>query len=83
MDPHELPDFVQLAGLRQLAVFGVETPTAKTVLTPDSCSSRTRNGGWSRHSDLNRGPAVYETAALPLSYVGEGRIIGDAQTQQL
>jgi hypothetical protein len=26
--------------------------------------------GWSRHSDLNRGPAVYETAALPLSYVG-------------
>ena len=24
---------------------------------------------WSRHSDLNRGPAVYETAALPLSYV--------------
>lgn len=27
---------------------------------------------WSRHSDLNRGPAVYETAALPLSYVGAG-----------
>ena len=27
---------------------------------------------WSRHSDLNRGPAVYETAALPLSYVGIG-----------
>ena len=27
-------------------------------------------GMWSRHSDLNRGPAVYETAALPLSYVG-------------
>ena len=27
---------------------------------------------WSRHSDLNRGPAVYETAALPLSYVGPG-----------
>ena len=26
--------------------------------------------GWSRRSDLNRGPAVYETAALPLSYVG-------------
>ena len=40
---------------------------------------RSRNAGrrparaqieWSRHSDLNRGPAVYETAALPLSYVG-------------
>src|SRR5512140_2305965 len=29
--------------------------------------------GWSRHSDLNRGPAVYETAALPLSYVGSRR----------
>jgi hypothetical protein len=24
----------------------------------------------SRHSNLNRGTAVYETAALPLSYVG-------------
>jgi hypothetical protein len=31
----------------------------------DSCEKN-----WSRHSDLNRGPAVYETAALPLSYVG-------------
>ena len=29
---------------------------------------------WSRHSDLNRGPAVYETAALPLSYVGAARL---------
>jgi hypothetical protein len=25
---------------------------------------------WSRWSDLNRRPAVYETAALPLSYTG-------------
>jgi hypothetical protein len=25
---------------------------------------------WSRRADLNRRPAVYETAALPLSYVG-------------
>src|SRR5690349_10442918 len=32
-----------------------------------------RTGEWSRHSDLNRGPAVYETAALPLSYVGPDR----------
>ena len=31
---------------------------------------RVRTWRWSRHSDLNRGPAVYETAALPLSYVG-------------
>ena len=34
-------------------------------------------GEWSRHSDLNRGPAVYETAALPLSYVGVSASIGD------
>ena len=32
---------------------------------------------WSRHSDLNRGPAVYETAALPLSYVGRSANIAD------
>ena len=25
---------------------------------------------WSQRSDSNRGPAVYETAALPLSYAG-------------
>jgi hypothetical protein len=45
---------------------------------PDSCSSRARVGEWSRHSDLNRGPAVYETAALPLSYVGPNANIADA-----
>jgi len=28
---------------------------------------------WSRRSDLNRGPADYESAALPLSYAGRGR----------
>ena len=28
---------------------------------------------WSRRSDLNRGPADYESAALPLSYAGVGR----------
>ena len=33
-----------------------------------------RSDCWSRHSDLNRGPAVYETAALPLSYVGAARV---------
>src|SRR5436853_3289815 len=25
---------------------------------------------WSRHPDLNRGPTVYKTVALPLSYAG-------------
>ncbi len=39
--------------------------------------------GWSRHSDLNRGPAVYETAALPLSYVGRRANIADEFKQQL
>ena len=34
---------------------------AKPVLVPDL---------WSRWSDSNRRPAVYKTAALPLSYVG-------------
>jgi hypothetical protein len=29
---------------------------------------------WSRWSDLNRRPAVYETAALPLSYTGKAHI---------
>ena len=33
---------------------------------------------WSRHSDLNRGPAVYETAALPLSYVGAAASVARA-----
>src|ERR1041385_5718039 len=38
---------------------------------------------WSRHSDLNRGPAVYETAALPLSYVGPGREYRDRKSTRL
>ncbi len=32
-----------------------------------------RKGLWCRRSDLNRGPADYESAALPLSYVGNRR----------
>src|SRR5580765_7636802 len=47
-----------------------------------SLSSRSNRGKWSRHSDLNRGPAVYETAALPLSYVGASASIGDDLNQQ-
>ena len=31
----------------------------------------------SRRSDLNRWPAVYETAALPLSYVGNEQQVRD------
>ena len=40
--------------------------------------SRSQREKWSRHSDLNRGPAVYETAALPLSYVGRCADSGSA-----
>src|SRR4051794_22547742 len=32
---------------------------------------RGKGGMWCRRSDLNRGPADYESAALPLSYVGK------------
>jgi hypothetical protein len=44
------------------------------VIPPAATLDRLEWGEWSRHSDLNRGPAVYETAALPLSYVGAGRV---------
>src|ERR1700681_785945 len=43
---------------------------------PPRCSIELLSGwirgayGWSRRSDLNRRPADYESAALPLSYVG-------------
>jgi hypothetical protein len=53
-------EVVQLAGLRQMAGLRANARVARTVLTPDRRSSRARNGEWSRHSDLNRGPAVYE-----------------------
>ena len=43
-------------------------------LAVQGAEARRRAKEWSRHSDLNRGPAVYETAALPLSYVGAGRV---------
>jgi integrase len=36
-------------------------------------------GNWSRRSDLNRGPADYESAALPLSYAGYQRLTGAAR----
>lgn len=42
----------------------------RVPLSTEQVFPRTNQGEWSRHSDLNRGPAVYETAALPLSYVG-------------
>ncbi len=57
---------------------------ARTVRSADSRSTRGRiRRDWSRHSDLNRGPAVYETAALPLSYVGAEASIGAAHRHRL
>src|SRR5262249_34738121 len=39
----------------------------------DAARDRSRENRviWSRCPDLNRGPTVYETVALPLSYIGE------------
>lgn len=34
-----------------------------------------RKADWSLRPDLNRRPAVYDTAALPLSYVGDVSIL--------
>src|SRR5437764_2477902 len=36
-----------------------------------------RERGWSRHPDSNRGPTVYKTVALPLSYAGWIARIGE------
>ena len=36
---------------------------------------------WSRRSDLNRGPADYESAALPLSYAGFTYDLKDLQNR--
>ena len=58
-----------------------EVPQA-TATVCHTVAELTQTGGWSRHSDLNRGPAVYETAALPLSYVGAGLSIGAPCIQQ-
>ena len=49
--------------------------TGATARHQTAISDHPTREGWSRHSDLNRGPAVYETAALPLSYVGAGQRI--------
>ena len=50
-----------------IAVLGTNEAAARA-----SSERRLNNRSWSRRSDSNRGPAVYETAALPLSYVGAG-----------
>jgi hypothetical protein len=46
-------------------------------------SSQERASFWSRRGDSNPGPAVYETAALPLSYVGDARSIPKGMRQFL
>jgi hypothetical protein len=68
MDRHDLP-----------GITAEEVARAHlTDIALDSEQRTTTGREWSRHSDLNRGPAVYETAALPLSYVGAGHRIPEA-----
>ena len=62
--PADVAQWLGIAGFVVIIVAG---------LLHERCPARSK-GEWSRHSDLNRGPAVYETAALPLSYVGVGRV---------
>ena len=45
---------------------------SKVVAAREERESEVRDSEWSRCSDLNRGPADYESAALPLSYTGAG-----------
>ena len=76
-------EHIAAAGMDGRARWGPETPPwlchqlliAEQALRTVAPDYETRQ--WSRHSDLNRGPAVYETAALPLSYVGARASIGD------
>ena len=44
--------------------------TAESSEMPKGIPKKLRRGKWSRRPDLNWGPADYESAALPLSYVG-------------
>src|SRR2546423_14903802 len=52
---------------RPLPLPGANCPEAAwTGIHPVAC-------GWSRHPDLNRGPTVYETVALPTELCRPGR----------
>ena len=54
----------------ELAESRVNSPVviSGTLITPTRLWHGVKD--WSQRTDLNRRPAVYETAALPLSYVG-------------
>jgi hypothetical protein len=91
---HGIGDLVAGAGVAVMIASGELTlgshlDDLSDHLRPDPWRYAARLGGglradeWSRHSDLNRGPAVYETAALPLSYVGQSARIADARRQEL
>jgi hypothetical protein len=72
-DPQET---AQLAGLQRCGTCLRRDSQPEVVILSGKKS-------WSRHADSNCGPAVYETAALPLSYVGRSASIGDAPRRQL
>jgi hypothetical protein len=62
---------ISAASRRSANVFpSLARSSALTASSRRTGTGSSESGEWSRHSDLNRGPAVYETAALPLSYVG-------------
>src|ERR1017187_3958569 len=48
-------------------------PTSILIGDAMSTANGSRDTVWSRRGDSNSRPAVYETAALPLSYVGLGK----------
>ena len=52
---------------RPMIVLEARTILAGPTFRPAECKSLK---DWSRRSGLNRGPADYESAALPLSYAG-------------
>jgi hypothetical protein len=57
---------------REMAIgitFGITEDDGPVRKTPDRAVSRTNE--WSRRRESNPQPAVYKTAALPLSYVGQ------------
>jgi hypothetical protein len=56
----------------QVGIFRVDNASESDLLKGlhQVTAWRREKGEWSHRTDLNRRPAVYETAALPLSYGG-------------
>ena len=63
------------ADLQSAAIVHSATPP-KNLLKELTCD---RSLAWSRHPESNRGPTVYKTVALPLSYAGRPRLQNPAR----